>query len=206
MEGIMKELITIKENLRISGTDIILEKGDRISITNSNIKDLKEATSVIAGSLNDQYNFELQSALVYEQLAHQSRFLGYEGACAYFTEAAKEEFEHAQNFAALIQDLEVLPEINITSYALPEVPTGFIDLIQTALMHEKEVTSRIRSLISESRKLEDYNTEKFLLGFVEEQIDEEAKYNDILSRINSFGEEKTGLLIIDNELKEKAGK
>jgi len=171
----------------------------RMKFTES-AKTLKEGFSPLRESLNAQYNFELYSALVYEQLSNQSRFLGFEGLAHYFHEAAEEEFGHAHKFSKIIQDLESLPEITSESFSPISTPTGFIDLIEIALEHEKEVSARVRSLLAESRSAGDYNTEKFLLEFVNEQVEEEAKYNDILARINSFGGSDTILLTIDKEL------
>jgi len=194
--------IEIMEDVRIPGTDIILEAGDKISI--EPMETLKEATSMITSSLNDQYNREVQSALIYEQLANQAFYQGYFGAAAYFRHAAQEEFVHAQDFAGIIQDLEVTPRLMTETFEPIDVPTGFTEMIQAALLHEKEITAQIRQLMSASRSLEDFNTEKFLLAFSEEQVEEEAKYQDILARIESFGDNKTSLMLIDKELKEKA--
>jgi len=198
------ETIKIQKEVQIPGTNVILEEGDLISVSPKH--SLNEATSLITEGLNSQYNYEIHSALVYEQLANVAVYQGYTGAAAYFREAAKEEFYHANRFAELVQDLNVVPKLDTQSFEPIDVPTGFKEMIQAALLHEKDITARIRQLMSASRNLEDFNTEKFLLDFSEEQVEEESKYQDILARIESFGPDRSSLLMIDRELKEEVEK
>lgn len=165
---------------------------------------LNEATTTIGYELNDQYSAELKSVLIYEQLANNARYLGFYGLSKYFSEAGMEEYAHASQFANMLQDLEVSPIIRLEM--MEHMTSGiasFRALLEAALEHEKTITEGIDNLLRLTREHHDRITEKFLTGFLNEQIEEEAKYNDILVRMTSFGDDPAVYMLIDKELGEE---
>lgn len=165
---------------------------------------INEATTTIGYELNEQYNAELKSVLIYEQLSNNARYLGFYGLAKYFKEAGIEEYMHASQFANLIQDLEVSPVIKLEMMenSAANIAT-FRELLDAALAHEKDITAGIDNLLRITREHHDRITEKFLTGFLDEQIEEEAKYNDILVRMTSFGNDPSVYMMIDKELGEE---
>ena len=192
----MEKIIEINEDIQIG--NLLLEKGDKIKIY-----PIQEATSSVTDLLIDQYNLELESALTYQGLMNSALFNGYEGMAHYFKEASQEEFEHACDFANMIHDLESKPSIglNVNDSFIVE-DDSFVGLLQSALRHEKMITASIKNIMATARQNMDTLVEKLLIEYLDEQIEEEAELQDILTRIEAFNGNPTSLLIIDKELGE----
>jgi len=163
---------------------------------------LKEAKSSIIYEMNEQYNNELESVHIYEQLSHKANFLGFNGLAYYFHEAGEEENEHAEKFAKIIYDLESEPIINLNISNI-YAPADFKGLLDAALNHEKKITSDIQNLLMKAKETDDFITENFLLGFMKEQIEEESKINKIVSRVELLSDDNPNYLSIDRELEEE---
>ena len=58
----------------------------------------------------------------------------------------------------------------------------------------------INNLVDISVEEKDHATQSFLQWFVDEQVEEEATVNEIISKLKMVGEDGYGLLMIDSEL------
>ncbi len=149
--------------------------------------------------LNEQINSELYSAYLYLGMAAYFDEKGLSGFAHWFKIQAKEETEHAMMFYNHIMDrggkIELKP-IQAPSYNWPTI-TG---VFKHALNHEKEVTARIHSLLDLARETGDKPAEVFLMKFVEEQVEEEKIFSEILQLLEYAGETPQTILMLNAKL------
>ena len=77
-------------------------------------------------------------------------------------------------------------------------------MFQTLLEHEVFVSKNINELVDITFNEKDYATHDFLQWYVAEQIEEEAQARTILDKINLIGDDKGGLYLFDNDIKQLA--
>lgn len=153
----------------------------------------------MAEALNDHLNKELYSAYLYMSMSSHAHYIGLKGFANWFNIQVQEELIHVQKayHYLLDQGTKVIFE------AVDKPPTDFkspLDLFETTLNHEKQVTARVHSLVSQANKENDYASSNMLQWFVDEQVEEETTVSDIIQKLKLVGNDGTGLLMIDKEL------
>ena len=78
------------------------------------------------------------------------------------------------------------------------------EAFKDAYEHEQFITGKINDLTSVAREEKDYASEPMLAWFSDEQIEEEASVGKIADELAMVGEDKSGLLMIDRELAQRA--
>jgi ferritin len=104
-----------------------------------------------------------------------------------FFDQAEEEKEHAMKFVHYIVD--TMGELRIP--AIKEAKFDFSsaeEAVAAALNWEEEVTRQINNLVAIAQSKNDYLARKFLDWFVEEQLEEINKMDQLLSVIKRAGE------------------
>jgi ferritin len=153
--------------------------------------------------LKNQYNYEIYSGLLYKKLSDRSEYLGYEGLSLYLYNGYKEELEHSDLFRKLIIDLNYEPIVEFKNYEDINIKElDYIGILEFILDHEQIVSEKIHTILEECRRLKFYYIEKFLIDFLNEQIEEEAKIIKIIDKFQAF-QGKNILFRIDKELFEK---
>ncbi len=157
------------------------------------------ASEKLIKKLNDQYNFEMASGYIYLGMAAYCKAENMEGFAHFFSEQAKEEYEHAMKFYNFLYDIDSRAYLQ----AIPEPKNeynSFLEAFEAALHHEKLVTSRIYSLMDLAKEENDYATIDFLQWFVKEQVEEESTMRDIIAVLKGIDGKFTGLYLYDKEL------
>lgn len=157
------------------------------------------ASEKLLKGLNDQFNFELLSGYYYVAMAAYCSAENMNGFAHFLNEQAKEEYEHAMKFYEFINDMDG----RVMTQAMPEPKndySSFLEVFETALDHEKLVTSRIYELLDLAKEENDYPTIHFLQWFVEEQLEEENSMKDIIFALQGIKDGFTGLYLLDKEL------
>jgi ferritin len=77
------------------------------------------------------------------------------------------------------------------------------DAVRLSLEQEKQVTSQINQLVHIAKQENDYTTDNFLQWFVQEQLEEVASMEDLLSIVQRAGE--GNLLLVEEYLARKRG-
>lgn len=153
----------------------------------------------MAEALNDHLNKELYSSYLYMSMSSHAHHIGLKGFANWFNVQVQEELLHVQRayHYLLDQGAKVILE------AIDKPPTDFksaLDLFETTLNHEKQVTARINDLVGIANKENDYATANMLQWFVDEQVEEETTADDIIRKLKLVGNDGTGLFMIDKEL------
>lgn len=153
--------------------------------------------------LNEQVNREFYSAYMYLGMSAYCNTIGLPGFAHWMRMQYEEESMHVtkmydyilgQGGALHLKSIEEPPK----EYGTP------IEIFDTTLEHEQYITRMIHELMDLAVQEKDYATQTFLQWYVLEQVEEEANVNDILAPLKMVGEDKGGLMMIDQQLSGRA--
>jgi ferritin len=150
-------------------------------------------------ALNDQINAEYYSSYLYLSMAAWSESANLKGMANWFRVQAQEEMVHAMKFFAFVLDRKGEVELK----AIEGPPTKWVSpaaAFEAALSHEQYITSRINKLVDLALAESDHATNALLQWFVNEQVEEEASADLVLSQLKLAGETPAALFMIDREL------
>ncbi|QQY79353.1 ferritin [Keratinibaculum paraultunense] len=160
------------------------------------------ASEKLLKELNDQFNFELESGYIYMAMASYCAEQNLDGFANFFIVQAQEEYVHAMKFFDFINDLDGRVTMKGIKEPLNEYES-LVHVFETALNHEKLVTSRINKLVDLAKEENDYTTISFLQWFVDEQLEEENSMKDILIKLDRMGDNFQGIYMLDKKLGER---
>ena len=154
-------------------------------------------------SLNNQVALEADASNSYLAMASWCEVTGYEGAASYFYSQSEEERTHMLKIIHYLNDMassSVTPATKspLSSYKSLE------NLIKTALKNEQAVTAAIHKMVEISQKEKDHSTYVFLEWFVNEQVQEETKFETLLQKFDLIGRDKLAINEIDKILASQA--
>jgi len=150
-------------------------------------------------ALNEQLNFEFYSAHAYLAMAAYCTDQDYDGFANFFLVQAEEERFHAMKFYNFLSDMGQ----RVTIAEFPSVKNDFtniLEVFETALKHEKEVTRRIYNLSDIALDEREHATMAFLKWFIDEQIEEESTFDTLISKISRIQNDPNAIFMLDSEL------
>lgn len=153
--------------------------------------------------LNEQVNKEFFSAYLYLAMSAYCNTIGLPGFAHWMRMQYEEESMHVTKMYDYI--LGQGGEVHLK--AIEEPPKEFgtpLEIFQETLEHEQFITRMIHELMDLAVTEKDYATQTFLQWYVTEQVEEEANVNDILAPLRMVGEDKGGLMMIDQQLSGRA--
>lgn len=152
-------------------------------------------------ALNDQIRIEAESSQIYLAMASWSELKGLEGTSQFMYGASDEERIHMLKLFKYINERG--GHAIVSELSGPALEFGSIkEMFQTLFKHEVFVSQSINELVHISLEEKDYATHNFLQWYVAEQIEEEAQARTILDKINLIGDDKGGLYLFDNDIKQ----
>ena len=154
--------------------------------------------SKVLDLLNEQMNFEYESAYIYKAMAAYTDRLELDGFTNWFDQQVKEEIEHGEAMKHFLQ--EVGYDVRYKAIGEPQYDyESLVDVFKAALDHEKEVTRRITEIAKLARE-EDLRVFSFLKGFIDEQVEEEDTVGKIVTRLERINGNWGGIYILDGQL------
>lgn len=153
----------------------------------------------LASAINDQINFELQSAYLYLAMSNFWREKGRTGFANWFRVQSREEMAHAEAFMDYVHDRDGVVELKPIEN-VKQTWTSIHETFADTLAHEQTVTRRIHALYELAENEKDYASRQMLNAYIAEQIEEESNVQDIIDNLDLVGEDGTGILQIDREL------
>jgi ferritin len=155
-------------------------------------------------ALNEQVNREFFSAYLYLAMSSYCNTIGLPGFAHWMRMQYEEENMHVTKMYDYI--LNQGGAVELKAIEAPDQEFGSpVDIFQTTLEHEQHVTGLIHNLMDLAVQEKDYATQTFLQWYVTEQVEEEANVNDILAPLRMVGEDKGGLMMIDQQLAGRPG-
>ncbi|PYZ91744.1 ferritin [Salipaludibacillus keqinensis] len=149
--------------------------------------------------LNDQMNYEFYAAHVYLATAAYCSNESLDGFATFFLAQAEEERYHAMKFYRFINDMGHKAEVD----SLPAPNNTFssvLDTFEKSLVHEKEVTKRIYNLADMALDEREHATMTFLNWFIEEQVEEEATFDDLIQKLKRIDNDSNAFFMLESEL------
>jgi len=141
----------------------------------------------LAAAVNQQIGHEFGAGLQYVSIAGYFDRQKLKLLAKLFFEQAAEENQHALKFVRYLLDTQ--GELRIP--AIPEPVASFASAeaaAQAALSWEQEVTGQIKRMMDLAVSQTDYLAQGFLQTFIDEQLEEVAKMDRLLSVIRRSGE------------------
>ena len=78
--------------------------------------------------------------------------------------------------------------------------SSIVEVFEDVLKHELHVTDLINNLVDVSIEEKDHASNSFFKWFVDEQVEEEANVEQILSQLKLIDGKGDGILLLDREL------
>ncbi len=156
----------------------------------------------MVNAINEQINKELYSAYLYMSMQAWFADESLDGMANWMDAQAQEELFHAKKFFNFL--IERGARVILKAIDCPQVDFDTpLQIFQMSLEHERFVTSSINSLMDLAIKENDHATRSFLQWFIDEQVEEEASVDSIVSMLKRVGEHGHGIMMIDRELKSR---
>lgn len=153
----------------------------------------------IQTAINAQINAEMWSAYLYLSMASYCHSIGQTGMARWYEVQFKEEQDHAKilfNYVVQRNGKVLLRAIN----AVPTEWKSILDVFQSTLAHEQDITEMINKLYALSTTENDYATQSMLKWFIDEQVEEEENAQTIIDNLKMIKEDGVGLFMLDKEL------
>lgn len=147
----------------------------------------------------DQINKELYSAYLYLSMSAYFSNIGLLGFANWMRIQTQEEQAHGM----LMYDYLINRGVNITLDAIDAPPSDWrssLQVMESVLKHEEYVTSLINEIVSVAEEAKDRATMSYFNWFVDEQVEEEANAQDIISKLKLIGDDKSALYLLDKDL------
>lgn len=155
--------------------------------------------SQVSEALNAQINNELRASYVYLAMAAHFDSDNLKGFASFFRRHAGEEIDHAMRIYDFI--VKRGGTVELKGIAMPDKNFhGPAAAIRTALAMEADVTGQIHKLFELAHEVKEYGTQNMLHWFLEEQIDEEDLFRDLLEQAEAAGDSRWHLMVLDNRL------
>ena len=141
----------------------------------------------LEGAINAQIGNEFGASMQYVAIAGYFEAQNLRLLSRIFFDQAEEENEHAMKFVHYLIDTQ-------SSLRIPAIPapkhsfSSAEEAIGAALDWEKEVTSQINGLMKIAMEQNDYLSQSFLRWYVDEQLEEITKMDQLLSVVHRAGE------------------
>ncbi len=148
--------------------------------------------------LNEQITKELYSAYLYLDFSVFYEQQGLDGFANWYMIQAQEERDHAMLFLKYLQNNGEKVELGAIDKPDKELRV-LMDPLKAGLEHEKYVTSLINDIYEAAYNVKDFRTMQFLDWFVKEQLEEEKNADDMIKKMELFGNDSKGLYSLDSE-------
>jgi ferritin len=137
-------------------------------------------------AFNRQIGNEMGASLLYVSIAAYFASEDLEQLAAFFYRQADEERDHAMRFVRYVVD--AAGQVRVPAVAQPESDFASAEAaVAAALVSEEKVTRQIYDLVEIAQQDRDHIAQRFLDWFVNEQFEEVASMNALLSVVRRAG-------------------
>ena len=156
-------------------------------------------SKTMQSALNNQIVLEANASNSYLAMASWCEITGYEGGASFFYAQSDEERAHMLKIVHYLNNLGVAATISATKIPASNYKS-LESILKTALSSEQAVTSAIHKMVEIAQKEKDHSTYAFLEWFVNEQVQEEAKFETLIQKFELIGRDKLAINEIDKIL------
>lgn len=155
-------------------------------------------TKEVGDILNEQINKEIYSSYLYLTFADYYEERGLKGFANWYMIQVEEELAHARVIRRYLLDNDFHVEMEAIAKPNVEIKDDMTPLT-AAYAHECYITKSINECYTTAREANDYRTMQVLDWFVKEQGEEEANASEMVSNMELFGGDPSGLYKLDRE-------
>lgn len=153
----------------------------------------------LLSALNEQINHEFDAANLYLSMGAYCADQGFMGCSNFFVAQAAEERFHGMKIFHFVNELG--KKATIAGLSDPKQDFGSVKgAFEAALQHEVKVTGLISKILDLAHEEKHYPTISFLQWFVDEQVEEEGSFQEILEKFEIIGDSRSGMYLLDQEL------
>ena len=150
-------------------------------------------------ALNKHINEEFYASYLYLSMSAYCDSADLPGFAHWLRIQSQEEYSHAMNLLSFVQDRQ--GRVTLLPIEQPTIEfDSVLDVMESTLQHEREVTVLINQLYEQALEEKDYQTQVHLQVFITEQIEEEKIAADIIAKLKLIGDDNSNLLLLDREL------
>lgn len=156
-------------------------------------------SKTIQTAINNQIAGEFSSAYLYLSMSAYFESANMPGSAKWMRMQYEEEVKHALKLFDYLHEREGHAKLQ----PIPQPKADFksmLDVFETALEHEREISTTINKLYALTKKENDYATEIELQWFITEQVEEEKVAKGIVEQIKMAGSNTVALMMIDRQL------
>ena len=160
-------------------------------------------TKTMQDALNKQVNAELYSAYLYLAIVAYFEDANLRGFAHWMRMQFEEEMMHAMKIFDFV--LERDAQMTLEQIDKPEIDLDSpVAAFELTLEHERLVTSLINDLVALAGEERDFASHNFLQWFISEQVEEEARANEVLQQLKLLGDNSAGLFMMDRDMATRA--
>ena len=154
-------------------------------------------------ALNDQINFELNSAYLYLSMSAHFEDQNLPGFANWMRMQWQEEVGHGLRLFDYVNESD--GKVALGQIDQPAADFGSpLSVFEQVLGHEQKVTAAINKIYEMALDVKDYATQTHLQWFVNEQVEEEATAREIIEKLKRIEGHNYLLFEIDKELADRA--
>lgn len=150
-------------------------------------------------AINLQINKEFYSEYLYLAMSAYLEDKGLSGMANFMKIQAEEERFHAMKFFDYVNERGGRVRLEVIEKPAEDFDSA-LDVFEKSLHHEEFVTKSINKLMDVAIEKNDHAAKSFLNWFVDEQVEEENTFGDIVNRLKLIGGKGNGILMIDKEM------
>jgi ferritin len=151
---------------------------------NENIEYEKRLSQPIIDILNEQIGNELQSSQIYRGMSCFLDDKGFTNAGKYFFKSGQEELVHMDRIYNYLFDKNCKPKVPKTTDVKQDF-TNIVEILKLSLEHEILVSKNWNDIADLALKEKDNFTYQEAQWFINEQVEEENKWRELLFEIDT---------------------
>lgn len=157
----------------------------------------------LARELNEQMNYEFYSAHVYLAMAAYCSSENLDGFANFFLVQAEEERFHGMKIYKFLNDRGQRATIHRIEEPRNDYQT-VIEVFEQGYQHELANTKRFYKLSDMAIDQREHATINFLKWFIDEQVEEEALFDGIITKLKRIDQDSNAFYMMDTEFATRA--
>ncbi|GLX67657.1 ferritin [Paenibacillus glycanilyticus] len=156
----------------------------------------------LAEALNEQMNFEFYSAHVYLAMAAYCSGESLDGFANFFIIQAEEERFHGMKIYKFLNDRGRRATLSALGEPKNEY-ASMLDAFEHGYSHEQQNTKRFYNLADLALNDREHATMYFLKWFIDEQVEEEALFDNIIHKLKRIDKDSNAFYMLDAEFAQR---
>lgn len=150
--------------------------------------------------INEQITAELWSSQLYLQMSYFLKHQGWDGFAKWMKVQSDEERKHATDMADYLTSRGGKVKLEMLNL-VPEGWGSVKEVYEHSYKQECMVSKMIEKIVMHAIGERDIATENFFRKFVDEQVEEEDMFANIVEHIKNAGD--SGLIVLDKDMGER---